>query len=189
MMGVRRLGFVLLYLGFFGAVLVAVRQSDSVGAEWATIEWGWYGIMFLIGVVGVVLLRTTAKNADTQSHKLESDIATIQESLRHIVDKLGRIKKDRDTISVYDVGAWIDDVLVENLGELVEARESLIHVYGLQQYANLMSRFALGERNLNRAWSASADGYIDEVWSCIGRAEREMTAARSLLAEYQQRPK
>ena len=39
----------------------------------------------------------------------------------------------------------------------------MIHVFGMQNYADVMSNFAAGERYINRVWSASTDGYVDEV--------------------------
>jgi len=53
----------------------------------------------------------------------------------------------------------------------------------MQNYANIMSPFAIGERLLNRAWSASADGYVDEVKDCIRRARVEMQRAKLLLEQ------
>ena len=185
-MASKKLGLVLLYAGFLGAAFFSVRRSDSLGAEWATIEWGWYGVMFAIGLIGLFLFRTSSGGAGALREKLETDLATIQTRLDSIVAKLGGIQKDRQAIGVYDVHSWIDDTLVEDLSGFVEAREALIKIYGLQQYADVMSRFALGERNVNRAWSASADGYIDEVWRSVDRAESEMAAAQSLLATYRE---
>ena len=57
----------------------------------------------------------------------------------------------------------IDELFPGDLNKFVEARETIPHVYRLQAYADVMSHFAAGERYLNRVWSASADGYVDEV--------------------------
>jgi hypothetical protein len=56
----------------------------------------------------------------------------------------------------------------------------------LQRYADVMSRFATAERLINRSWSASVDGYVDEVWSCTERAETMMVEAHTLLKQYNQ---
>jgi len=58
-------------------------------------------------------------------------------------------------------------------------------LYGLQSYADLMSAFACGERYVNRAWSASADGYIDEVRASLDTALAQLTKAKNLLAQYE----
>jgi hypothetical protein len=41
-----------------------------------------------------------------------------------------------------------------------------------------LNHFALAERNINRAWSASVNCYVDEVGTCMQRAEREPAAAQ-----------
>ena len=142
----KRLGLVLLYAGFLGAAFFSVRRSDSLGVEWATIEWGWYGVMFAIGVIGLAMFRTSSEGEGAIQEKLETDLATIHTRLDSIVSKLVGIQNDRQTIGVYDVHSWIDDTLVEDLNGFVEAREALIKIYGLQQYADVMSRFARGGR-------------------------------------------
>jgi hypothetical protein len=40
-----------------------------------------------------------------------------------------------------------------------------------------MNSFAAGERNLNRVWSASTDGYIDEAHDYIALAREQMVEA------------
>ena len=182
----RTLGITLLTIGFFAAAFISVRHSDTEQLEWQTIEWGWYIASFLIGTMGVILMRVSATSSITQSHKLDSDLSTIETSLNKLIDKLTLYNQSRDSINVYDVHQKIDDDLMEDLNAFVDARESLIHLYDLQSYANLMNEFAGSERNINRAWSASADGYIDEVWICLEHALEKMKAARTLLRQYQQ---
>jgi len=60
------------------------------------------------------------------------------------------------------------------------------HVFGLQSYADVMGAFAAGERYINRVWSASTDGYVDEVYNYLDRATRQFREARALFAELQQ---
>jgi len=56
-----------------------------------------------------------------------------------------------------------------------------MHRFGLPAYAGIMTEFATAERSINRAWSASADGYIDEVWLSLDRAQRRMHRAKELF--------
>ncbi len=51
----------------------------------------------------------------------------------------------------------------------------MIHVFGIQNYADVMSNFAAGERYINRVWSASTDGYVDEVRMYLERARAQFT--------------
>jgi len=48
-----------------------------------------------------------------------------------------------------------------------------------------MSAFATGERYINRVWSASTDGYVDEVRSYLERALQQFREARTLLVDLQ----
>ena len=64
----------------------------------------------------------------------------------------------------------------------------MIHVFGMQNYADVMSHFAAGERYINRVWSASTDGYVDEVRTYLERARDQFIEGnrhfQELLAEH-----
>jgi hypothetical protein len=49
-----------------------------------------------------------------------------------------------------------------------------------------MSAFAAGERYINRVWSASTDGYVDEVCNYLDRATQQFREAWALFAKLQQ---
>ncbi len=53
--------------------------------------------------------------------------------------------------------------------------------YGLQAYADIMSSFAAAERYLNRCWSASADGYVDEVHTYLDRAAAQFQESQAKI--------
>jgi hypothetical protein len=57
----------------------------------------------------------------------------------------------------------------------------MVHLFGLQNYADVMSSFAAGERYINRVWSASVDGYDKEAETCLDKAARQFADARSQL--------
>jgi hypothetical protein len=61
------------------------------------------------------------------------------------------------------------------------------HIFGLQSYADVMSAFAARERYINRVWSASTDGYVDEVRNYLDRPTRQFREARALFIKLQQR--
>jgi hypothetical protein len=56
-------------------------------------------------------------------------------------------------------------------------------VFGIQNYADVMSNFAAGERYINRVWSASTDGYVDEVHKYLERARAQFTEGQQHFAE------
>lgn len=177
----RTLGLILLGVGFLSCAFVTVRTKDSMEAGWSSIAWPAYVPAFLVGAAGVVLLRLSAHSAATQTHRISTDLKAMDESLAAIRAALSEIRADEENLDVYAVHDWIDAQLVEPLGLFVEARETLSRAFGLQLYADLMSKFALGERNINRAWSASVDGYIDEVRICLSNADHLMNEAHEML--------
>jgi hypothetical protein len=58
----------------------------------------------------------------------------------------------------------------------------MVHLFGLQTYADIMSNFATGERYINRVWTASADGYDGEAEQYLGKAAEQFRNAQSQLA-------
>lgn len=88
-----------------------------------------------------------------------------------------RLNAEKQSINAYDMRHRVDELFSEDLTTFVEARESLAHAYGLQVYANVMSHFASGERYLNRVWSASADGYVDEITAYLDKAQVQFAEA------------
>jgi hypothetical protein len=177
----RFVGLTLFSGGFLASAFVSVRQVDSAGLEWWTIDWPWYAATFLVGLVGVVILRRTDKAASQYSEKIDGDLQVIGRSLAEAIAKIDGIRAGRESTGVYSVHQMIDAEVVEAIFAFVDARESIAHRFGLQPYAEIMTRFALGERNINRAWSASADGYVDEVWICLERAQRLLIEAQDLF--------
>ncbi|MDH3284424.1 MAG: hypothetical protein OEQ13_06750 [Acidobacteriota bacterium] len=170
----RWLGHLLLWAGFFGATLTALQN----GLE---IEWAWYATWLGVGVIGVVVLRMTSRTAAEHEHKVSADLDTMRQSLTALEARIRDLVGRRDATDVYDVHGTIDAELVPDLAAFAEARESMIPLWGLERYADVMTRFAGAERMINRAWSASADGYVDEVWSSLERSQRLMTESRDIF--------
>ncbi|MGB1016295.1 MAG: hypothetical protein ACPG4T_19315 [Nannocystaceae bacterium] len=165
----RTIGHITLWLGILAASFISIRHA-------AAVDWFSYGVAAAVGLVGVILLRVTAQQQVGGSDKLQADVAVMGSSLTLLRDRLGSEVNTRSR-GVYDVHGWIDADLAPTLAEFVDARESLIPAHGMQLYADVMTRFAAGERMVNRAWSASADGYIDEVWICLERARKSFSDA------------
>jgi hypothetical protein len=77
---------------------------------------------------------------------------------------------------------WIDDKLRNDLQRFADARESMVHLFGLQVYADIMSSFAAGERYINRVWSASADGYDVEAARYLEKAAKQFAGTQQQLS-------
>ena len=170
----KNLGYLLITFGFLMGSYFSVLDTDEV-------QWGMAGAGLAVGVIGVVLVRVATRSQSSAAETLRTNIGKLEESLARIVEKIEILDNEKDSINVYDVHHRIDHDFMEDLDIFVENRESIGHAYGLQSYADVMTHFATAERYLNRCWSASSDGYIDEVHRYITRSKDQFNQALDLL--------
>ena len=161
------LGFIMVTVGFIAAALAAVVDEN-------TVRWLWYIPALGLGVAGVATIRVVDVRRSKTEHHVTANIEMVQTSLARIADNINRLNSDKHSINTYDMRHRIDELFLEDLAMFVDARESIAHRYGLRAYADVMSCFAAGERYLNRVWSASADGYIDEVNAYLDKAQAQL---------------
>jgi hypothetical protein len=173
------IGFVLTALGFLGGAFLASLDP-------ATMRWGLFVPCLLLGAVGVYLIKQSSLRHARSDETLASNRAHIEDSLVRIIAGLRELDAGKDTIPPYELRFEIDHRFRTDLNRFADARESLSHMFGLQVYADIMSAFAAGERYLNRVWSASADGYVDEARAYIGRALEQFVDAETRLRAAQQ---
>ena len=177
----RRFGFILVAVGFLGGALASVVSETEV-------HWVWLAVAVGVGVVGVILVRVGHKSEAHAVERLTFDMQAIDRSLRRIVENITALNRQKQSIDTYDVRHRIDELFPSDLSDFVSARRSIAHVHGLAAYAEVMSDFAAGERYLGRAWSASADGYIDEVNACLDRAGEQFAASLDKVVRLQNQP-
>jgi len=165
----KRIGYLLITVGFLAGALTAVVDELNV-------RWLHFVAALAAGVVGVVMVRLDEHRHASSEHKVAANMQNIETSLGNIVENMTNLNAQKESINTYDVRHRIDELFSDDLNTFVEARESLTQAHGLQAYADVMSHFAAGERYLNRVWSASADGYIDEVNAYIDKAQNQFAA-------------
>jgi hypothetical protein len=166
----RVIGYLLIVAGFLAGALTTVLDEELV-------RWREFAAAFVVGAVGIALVRVTARREARAAGKLSTNMQLVESSLERIVEGFGRLRSELPTLDPYDVRFWLDTAFADELARFVEARESIAHVHGLQAYADVMNAFAAGERYLNRVWSASADGYIDEVQTYVLKASEQFDGA------------
>lgn len=169
-----RIGYFLLAVGFLGATIVASLHVE-------TVNWLIFGAFSLLAIVGVLVLQRGKKMAAADSTLLDSDRAILRDSIAHIEKNLAELEKCKTDIPPHEMRFEIDKLFRDDLRNFAEARDSLKNLYGLAVFADVMSAFAAGERYLNRIWSASADGYVDEVLMYVKRAHEQFVEARQKL--------
>ena len=172
----RQIGYACLAVGFMWGSYITVAQIKAVA-------WGPYSVAFAITLVGVVLARLGNRVTEEHAEQLGKDISIIDAALDSLVETVSDLNTQREQSDVFAMCGRIDERCMEDINNFVEAREAITQRYGLTKYAEVMDSFALGERALNRAWCASADGYIDELHICLERAEVRLRAARDIVKD------
>ena len=171
------IGQMLLWLGFLGGSLACVIRLENEDDKWSTIPWGMYAAGAAIGIAGVVLLRLDKASKRSASAESESDFQTVQSSLSNVSERISSLCDKLDSMTCEDVLDYIDQECVPQCAEFVDGRQVLVNRFGTAVFAAVMTEFASGERYMNRAWSASADGYVDEVSKSLGYANNFYAAA------------
>lgn len=169
------LGLLLIGVGVLAAALAAVQSEAD------TVAWWLYAPALALSMVGVVIARRTSRQAAQHPDLVARDAQTLQDSLARIITRLGELDHRSSTIPTSEFHGRIDALLRDDLLLFVEARHTITHRHGLAAYARIMNPFAAGERYLNRVWSASVDGYVDEVRIYLTRARTQFEAAQQEL--------
>jgi hypothetical protein len=172
----KKLGYFLVFVGFVAASLVSVTDVLQV-------NWVHFIIFLIISIIGIFLIRHSEKKETMQAETLSRNMKAIEESLERIVDDVKLIRSEIDPDKPQEVRKRIDKRLPDYLETFIESRKTIAHVHGLQAYGHVMNYFAAAERYLNRVWSASTDGYIDEVTEYMEKSERQFEEALAALRE------
>ena len=144
----KLVGNVLLTVGLIGGAITAARIPPM---------WGGVAVSLAIMGVGIFLRRQGEKE---ELHRAaESGTGGVKELDALLTDAISRIEKIMDAPREKAVEELTG--ILEELEEFAEKAQPL-RIEGLMTYGNIMSIFSRGERALNRAWSAFADGYEEE---------------------------
>lgn len=167
----KAFGYLLITAGFLAGSYFSVLDAERI-------IWLPFAGAMVAGVVGIVMVRSATRAAALHVDKLAEDMAMVSASLTRLVEKAEHFEAEKDDFNVYDLRHHIDEHFRDDLDAFVAARETIAHTFGLQPYAEVMSHFASGERHLNRVWSASTDGYIDEAHAYITKALEQLREAK-----------
>jgi len=162
----NRLGYLMITTGFLAGSLVAILDKENV-------QWCYFAAALGVGAAGIVLVRVGGRRMSRSEGKLAASVQAVEATLSRIVENISQLNAQKHSINAYDTRHRIDGLFAEDLAAFVNKRESIAHVHGLSAYADVMSCFAAGERYLNRVWSASADGYVDEVNAYLDKAQAQ----------------
>lgn len=173
----KKIGYLLITAGFLGGALAATMDKEHV-------RWDYFFVALAVGVFGVGMVRVADRQHSREGGRLVDNIKQVESSLERIVLNLTELNAQKSSINTYDVRHRIDELFIDDLDDFVQARESIAHTHGLNAYAEVMSSFAAGERYLNRVWSASADGYIDEVNAYLDNSLAQFTESLEKMRQF-----
>lgn len=168
--------------------LILIIVSFLVGAFLAVLDprevnWAYMVPVLAVGLTGLWVYRRAERTETRAGDRLAGNMEILNNSLGNILANLESICQRGDDLPVYEARFEIDRLFRKDLNNFAEARESMIHVFGIQNYADVMSNFAAGERYINRVWSASTDGYVDEVRTYLKRARDQFSEGRRHFEE------
>ena len=171
----KGVGYLLLSAGFIVAAYATALDVEAV-------SWPLFVAAAVTSSTGVFMIKRHASSIAQSSEVLETNRTELRESIGNVVRDL------RDMVASGNLRGTvlrerIDNRLRPDLIRFVDARESMVHLFGLQAYADIMSHFAAGERYVNRVWSSSADGYDAEAARYLERAAEQFGDAQRQLEE------
>jgi hypothetical protein len=156
-------------------------RTGGLSNLWSVVPWVWYLSSLAIGIAGVVLLRTSQRTFVPKNEDQGGDLKILENSLNQLVERIERLHDEFSLLLPEQIYQYIDDHCVPSFGEFADARNALISHFGMSVFGEIMTEFASGERFINRAWSAAADGYLGESRDSISRALNFLTQARQIL--------
>ena len=171
----KNIGFILLAAGFLAGAYATALDVQNV-------NWMLFTGAAVVAVAGLAISKNQASAHARSSEVLEVNRGELRDSLQNVVRDLGEIVNDGATEGAA-LRDRIDLKLRDDLRRFADARSSMVHLFGLQTYADIMSSFAAGERYINRVWSASADGYDEEAATYLEKAANQFADAQRQLQE------
>jgi hypothetical protein len=172
----KKIGYILATFGFLAGSLVSVIDQSKI-------RWELFAPAVAAGAIGVALIHLAKRRHSKSETTVSANMQLLEFSIERIVANLARLNAEKDSINTYDFRWRIDELFPQDIAAFVEARESIAHAHGLAAYADVMTDFAAAERYLNRVWSASADGYIDEVNTYLDKAQQQFTESLSKIRQ------
>ncbi len=152
-----------------------VRVREFSIRRW---QHAWLFGLAVIGLIAgsaLVKRETAARRGRQPADRRTTVPATPQAVLARIVATARDLRRELpgmpdDAARTRAILERVGHVQTELSLQVVEGRNALVAALGLARFAELMDAFSRLERALNRAWSAAADGALDEALRCIDDA-------------------
>ena len=168
----KNLTLILVIGAFLAGAFMTSLDSEEV-------KWMIFVPIVVVGFTAAILYRQASNNAAKSGDLLQNNKQVLIKSLDNILRNLESLNGRKENIPTYEMRFEIDKLFRDDLMDFADARESMKYLFGIQKYADIMSSFAAGERYINRVWSASTDGYVDEVLAYVEKSFLQFKHAKS----------
>ena len=163
-----KVSFGLFALGVMVAISGAAKVPEA-GSTWPDTLW-----VFAVGaamcVVGLAGWWTGHRAARSAKHAAGEGFDAILRHLDHARSEARAIREDLGKLDGDALRRRIDDLLLADFEPVVENRGMVLSRYGMKHGAEILLGLAAAERNLNRVWSAAADGCLPEAHASLATA-------------------
>ena len=139
----------------------------------------------LLGLLGLVLWRLgqKAETAEAASIGTEDQADDPIALLRSLQQPARKLAAEIDSLGSEEILERLDELNERFVLPFAEARMRVIDRKGMSVGADILATAAVGERMLNRTWSAAADGHLQEARSAYDEAVEAFTAAVCLMED------
>ncbi len=149
--------------------------------EFSLSTWGTpFMAAFALSVVGLaaggMMIRVDARRRLAGTAAPDATATDTPEfTIQLLTESVYQLRKDLpglpdEPARLHAIIGRLDHAQRSHVADFIDARQALIGRHGLGGYAMIMDRFAAAERQINRAWSAAADGVYDEAETCLKAA-------------------
>ncbi len=141
----------------------------------------WLFVLACVGLLGGAwMVRTAQKRALAAAEAAEtpageeatdagSVFARLSGRLHTLAEEMDKAQTEEDKLA--SIVRHVGEIQRDDVPAFAADRPALVNRLGLGGYAELMDSFAAMERQLNRAWSAAADGHLPESETCLRNAQ------------------
>ncbi len=124
-MNTTRLSLLVIIAAFLAGAFVAVLDP-------VTVDWKWMTLILVVGAGGLWGFRRAMHHHASASHRLEEDMQTLGSALTRIRTNLESLNARKAELPVYEARFEIDRLFRDDLNRFAAARETMIHVFGMQ---------------------------------------------------------
>lgn len=162
-----------------------VRVKEFSWSRWPG-KW-YFAIGTFVLLVGALLARSAREVVEPTD-----DGSVLRFTIETLGQLVGRIEALRALVESQRGGVatmvcdTTDELQRRWITPLLRGQSSFVAKHGIGRAAETLTSLAGVERYLNRAWSAAADGYLDEALEALRIAERHCQTTRNALASLEE---